>query len=177
MAARMMPKKEPTAWQKLTKEWNLPLIHELHCREPEEDIMSRLERIKGIAMATPVKPVGRQFIVVARRGDKIIFRRPPRPSDKPGRKKVNKTMEELTKMVKGLTYEQVAMLVGGRVVDVGEHLGRQELKGKKGILVDGQVLNKTQAIMKLMKGKRFVRQKSQLEKLLDVLEYVLTGKG
>jgi len=172
VAERARPRKQ-TAWEELADRWNMRLLEELHGGPVSEDLLERLERIRQVAMATPVKPVKEQFIVVAKRRNKTYFRRPPRKPPTRAKLKTWNLLTTLTRAAKRMSYEEIAELVGGRVVDVGEHTGRPELRGRKAILLDGQLLNKTQAIAKLMRGKRFARRKSALEKLIEVLEDVL----
>ena len=152
-----------------------PLLLELNSgRPPSESQAERLARLKELAESMPARPMkGSRYVVAYRRNGKWFFRKSPKPSNSPAKKKTLNKFAELTKLASQMSYEEVAALVGGQVVDVGKYLKRPELVGKTGILVDGQVLTKAQAILKLMKGKKFAKQRSRLDKILDMLEELM----
>lgn len=138
-------------------------------RLPEE-----IKRLKGIAYSRPAEPMkGGRYIVIAKRGDKYYFRKSPTKPPTPAKAKTWEVAARLMKAASQMSYEEVAQLVGGKVVDVGEYKGDLELKGKKAILVDGQLLHKTAAILKLMKGARFAIPETATERLVKLLRWAL----
>ena len=134
-----------------------------------ERAKAKLELLKAAAHTLPATPMNRAKVVLVRRGNKVFFRAPPRKPPTPPKLKTWELMAKLTKLASEMTYEEVAELVGGKVVDVGEHLKNPKLKGKKAVFVDGQLLTKAQAIMKLVKGKRWSVPKTFEERVLEVL--------
>ncbi|WP_297553016.1 hypothetical protein [Thermococcus sp.] len=151
-----------------------PLAVELNGGPLDQDRLARLERLYRKAMSTPAKPMkGSRAVVVAKRGDTIYFRRTPEKPPTEAKRKAWEEMAKLAKLAGELSHEEVAELVGGEVVDVGRYLGRPGLVGKKAVLVDGQLLTKSQAMVKLLKGKRWARPRTKLDKLLDILEWAL----
>ena len=147
------------------------LRRRLEEREGAKEELSRLSELALYMPATPMK--GGRYIVAVKRGDKWYLRRSPTKPPTPPKAKTWNEFARLTKLAKRLSYEEVAELVGGKVVDVGEHLGKPELRGKKAILLDGQLLTKAQAVLKLMKGKRFAVPESGEEKLLKLVRWAL----
>ena len=138
-------------------------------RLPEE-----IRRLKEVAYSRPAEPMkGGRYIVIAKRGDKHYFRRSPTKPPTPPKAKTWEVMHRLTQVAGKMTLEEVAELVGGRVVDVGEYRGDPKLRGQKLILVDGQLLNKTAAILKLMKGQRFAIRETATERLVKLLRWAL----
>jgi len=134
-----------------------------------------LQRLAEEAMMMPAKPMkGNRAIVVVRRGDgKVIFRKTPEKPPTVPKRKVHEEMARLARLASRLTHEEVAELVGGQVVDVGRYTGNPDLAGKKAILIDGKLLTKTQAIMKLLKGKRFSIPESAEERLVKLAKWAL----
>ena len=142
--------------------------------EEQRQAKEWLKEMSELALGMEPYPMkGRRYIVVARRGDKAYFRKSPTKPPTPAKVKTWETARRLTEAASQMTYEEVAGLVGGRVVDVGIYTGRDELRGKKGILVDGQLLHKAAAILKLMKGRRFTIPETATERLARLLRWAL----
>lgn len=141
-------------------------------REVEEAKL-KLKRLTEKALSTPATPMWEKYLILKRRGDKWIISAPPQKPPTPAKRKTQEEFAKLARMAKEMTHEEVAELVGGKVVDVGAYLGRPELRGKKGILVDGQLLTKYQAALKLLKGRKFAVPETREEKLVRVLEKVI----
>jgi len=152
--------------------------YEAYVRRRLEEISrakQELQRLAEVATNMPAKPMkGERAIVVVRRSDgRVIFRKLPTKTPTPPKRKTYELMAKLTRLASQLSHEEVAELVGGQVVDVGEYLNRPDLYGKKAILVDGKLLTKTQAIMKLIKGRKFSIPETKDEKLLKLAKWAL----
>ena len=133
-----------------------------------------LEELKRVAKSRPAEPMkGGRYIVVAKRGDTVYLRRSPTKPPTPPKAKTWEVAKRLMRMASKMSYEEVAQLVGGEVVDVGKYKGDPELKGRKAVLVDGQLLTKTAAILKLMKGKRFAVPETATERLARLLRWAV----
>lgn len=136
-------------------------------RLPEE-----IKKLKETAYSRPAEPMnGGRKIVIVRWKDGYYLRRSPTKPPTPAKAKTWEVAARLMKAAGQMTPEEVAQLVGGRVVDVGEYKGDPELKGQRLILVDGQLLTKTAAILKLMKGARFAIPETATERLVKLLRW------
>ena len=142
--------------------------------EEQRRAEERLKEISELALKMEPYPMkGERYIVVARRGDKTYLRKNPTKPPTPAKAKTWEVAARLMKAASQMTYEEVAGLVGGRVVDVGIYTGNDDLRGRKGILVDGQLLNKTAAVLKLMKNRRFAVPETATERLVRLLRWAL----
>jgi hypothetical protein len=141
-----------------------------YVRQRIDSIARARQLVRLLGQTMPAKPMHEEKVMVlVRRGDKMYLRTPPRKPPTPPKKMTQELMKVLVAMAKEMTHEEVARLVGGKVVDVGEYLGDPTKRGKKAILVDGELLNKHMAILKIMKGSKFSIPKTFEERVVEAI--------
>jgi len=157
------------------EEYELAVSLESYQRRRKEALKREVKALAEAVVAMPVRPMKEErfFVVAERNGKRYVRRRPMKPPT-PEKAATWSQMARLAKLASRLSKEEVARLVDGKVVDVGEYKGDPALKGKKAILVDGQLLTPTQAIMKLAKNRRYVDEElRRLERLASMLRWAL----
>jgi len=146
-------------------------MYEEYKRRRQMEINSapiELLRLKKLARVTPSPPMkGGKYIVYVRRRSKPYFRRSPTKPPTPPKRMTWITFAKLVKEAKKKSFEEVARLVGGEVVEL-------PTGGKVIKLPSGEMLPKAAAYVRaMMKGKTFAIPETELERLVNLLKWAL----